>query len=259
MLNDAIEVISKSLKNDSRVQAIFLKGSFGRGEEDEHSDIDLYCLVEEADVKEFLNDRLRHLQVYGDLLFHEDIFIIAPQIIAVYENLVHVDLFTVTENTYINKDYMKVLYDPENRLKKFEDAQHLNLSAVGFQDAVEYVAWFLFQYKKAAARGNDIWSVHMLQYVMNHLARVLLHRHKPGRAQLGAKTLESSLPSDVMELVRTVYEHMTPSGHGKAVQLICGLLVEMEEWIFTTTSNPATIKPLWDRMIQTYLKEDNHV
>lgn len=46
VLNDALEVLSTSLKQDKRVQAIFVKGSVGRGEQDEHSDLDLYCLVE---------------------------------------------------------------------------------------------------------------------------------------------------------------------------------------------------------------------
>ncbi len=95
MLNEAIETIVASLKKDDRVRAIFLKGSFGRGEEDEHSDIDLYCLVEDSEVDDFLKNRLRHLQSYGDLLFHDDIFIVAQQILAVYENMIHVDLFTV--------------------------------------------------------------------------------------------------------------------------------------------------------------------
>lgn len=252
MLNEAIGTITDSLKKDERVRAIFLKGSFGRGEEDEHSDIDLYCLVDQQNLDSFLKDRLRHLQTYGNFLFHEDIFIIAPQIIAVYDNQVHVDLFTVTEDTYINKDYMKILYDPENRLQKYVGTQSLQLSASEFQDVFEYVAWFLFQYKKSAARGNDVWSVNMLNHVMNHLARVLLHRYNPGRAQLGSKALESSLPNDVMEKVRSIYERMTPSGHGKAARLICLLLKELEEWAFEEATDPMTIKPLWDRMIQTF-------
>ncbi|MFC4409054.1 nucleotidyltransferase domain-containing protein [Chungangia koreensis] len=252
MLNEAIVKITESLKTDERVRAIFLKGSFGRGEEDEYSDIDLYCLVDETDVDEFLKDRLRHLKEYGEFLFHEDIFIVAPQIIAVYENLVHVDLFTVTEKTYINKDYMKVLNDPENRLQKFEGTQNLKLSGPEFQDAIEYVAWFLFQYKKSADRGNDVWSVNMLHHVTTHLARVLLHRYNPSRAQLGLKALETSLPIEVMKKVRSIFEHMTPSGHGEAARLIVVLLKELDEWAFTEAADPQTIRPLWDRMIQTF-------
>lgn len=250
MLSEAINTITASLKTDERVRAIFLKGSFGRGEEDAHSDIDLYCLVNETDFDEFLKDRLRHLKEYGEFLFHEDIFIVAPQIIAVYENLVHVDLFTVTDKTYINKDFMKILYDPENRLQKFKVTQNLNLSGPEFQDAIEYVAWFLFQYKKSADRGNDVWSLNMLHHVTTHLARVLLHRYNPARAQLGLKALETSLPIEVMMKVRTIFEHMNPSKHGEAARQIAKLMQELEEWVFTEATDPKSIKPLWDRMIQ---------
>lgn len=123
VIDDAVEVIVNSLRMNKRIQAIFLKGSMGRGEQDEHSDIDLYCLVNEEDEEDFLLSRLQHLKSYKQLLFYDEIFIVAPQILAVYENLVHVDLFTVTENTYIEKDFIKVLYDPNCKMEKYKQSQ----------------------------------------------------------------------------------------------------------------------------------------
>jgi predicted nucleotidyltransferase len=252
ILNDVIEVILNSLKQDNRVQAVFLKGSVGRGEQDEHSDIDLYCLVNEEDAEEFLQNRVQHLEAYNKLFFYDDIFIVAHQIIAVYENLVHVDMYTVTERTYIEKDFMKVLFDPQNKLDKFTQNQNLKLSDQEFQDAVDDVAWFLFQYKKSSGRGNDIWSVNMLHHVMTHLSRVLLHRYNPNRAQLGMKTSESSLPEAVVHIIKQVYENITPKNHKHAVQFICELLSSETEWVFSRVSDPDKIKPLWDRMISSF-------
>ncbi|WP_230503201.1 nucleotidyltransferase domain-containing protein [Sutcliffiella rhizosphaerae] len=40
---NAVHAITESLKQDKRVQAIFLIGSMGREEYDEYSDVDLYC------------------------------------------------------------------------------------------------------------------------------------------------------------------------------------------------------------------------
>ncbi|MYL61437.1 nucleotidyltransferase domain-containing protein, partial [Virgibacillus halodenitrificans] len=97
---DAVEKITESLKADPLVKAVFLKGSMGRAEHDEHSDIDLYCLVDQKDEALFLEKRLMYLKAYQDILFWDDIFIIAPQIIAVYNNLLHLDLFTVTEQSF---------------------------------------------------------------------------------------------------------------------------------------------------------------
>ena len=100
----AVEKITASLKKDPLVKAIFLKGSMGRGEHDEHSDVDLYCLVNEEDKKEFLANRVEHLRAYRDIILMDDIFIVAPQIIAVFDDLLHIDLFTVTKESFVGGD-----------------------------------------------------------------------------------------------------------------------------------------------------------
>ena len=109
----------------------------------------------------------------------------APQILAVYENLVHVDLFTVTEHTYIEKDYIKVLYDPYNKLDKFKQKQNLKLSKAEFQDAVDDIAWFLFQYKTSSARGNELWSVTMLHHVMTHFFKSVTAQIQSKQSTIG--------------------------------------------------------------------------
>ncbi|WP_052158894.1 nucleotidyltransferase domain-containing protein [Halobacillus sp. BBL2006] len=114
--------ITESLKRDNRVKSVFLKGSMGRDENDEYSDIDLYCLVEEKHLESFLKDRKKHVEVYREIIF----------------------------------------YDPENHMEKFKDRQQLRLSEQEYIDAVDDVAFFLLQYKKAADRGNDIWAVKVL-------------------------------------------------------------------------------------------------
>ncbi|WP_251027925.1 nucleotidyltransferase domain-containing protein [Bacillus sp. ISL-41] len=248
-LEDALEVLASSLKQDSRVQAIFVKGSIGRGEQDEFSDLDLYCLVDEKELDDFLKSRIKHLESYGKLLFHDDIFIIAPQILAVYENMLHVDLFTVTEETFIEKDYFKIIHDPHYRLEKYKASQSLRLSSGEYQDAVDDIAWFLYQYKKSSARGNDLWSVNLLNHVMAHLARVLLHRYKPERAQLGMKTVKNSLPDAVIKRVLAIQENITPQKHQNAAVYLRDLLDREEDWIFRELSNPEKIKPLWDKVI----------
>src|SRR5699024_11390049 len=144
--DEAVKIISQSLMKDKRVKAIFLKGSMGRGEYDEYSDVDLYCLVDEKNEKAFLKQRLKHLESYRKILFYEDFFIIAPQIIAVFDNLLHVDLFTVTDKNFTEKDFFRVLYDPEDRLSKFQSSQNLLLSKEEFTGCAYDIAWYLFQY-----------------------------------------------------------------------------------------------------------------
>ncbi len=227
----AVEKVLESLKKDHSVRSVFLKGSMGRKEHDEHSDVDLYCLVAEGEENEFLTRRLDHLKAYKDLIFHDDIFIIAPQIIAIYEDWLHIDLFTVTEKTFQEKDFFTVLYDPDDLMGKYQSTQNLTLSEEQFIENVLDAAWFLFQHEKAAARGNDTWAVEMLRHCMRNVTTILLSRYAKERAVLGLKTIHRDLPQDLQDRVVEIYEEMTPSRHGEAARKIASLLESEFDWI----------------------------
>lgn len=246
----ALEKICASLKQDSSVKAIFVKGSIGRNEHDEHSDIDLYCLVNQELEKQFLASRKTHLQAYRPIIFDDDIFIIAPQLIAVFDDFLHIDLFTVTLESFPQKDYFRVLYDPEDLLAQFKSLQTLELTEEEFGDAVIDVAWFLFQYKKASARGNDIWAARMLTSVLDHLARVLLYKYAPHRAQLGVKTLEKSLPQPLFEKLKEIFGQATPYEHRAAVAGISELVSSEMEWLLAALPEDANSKLLLQRMVE---------
>ncbi|MFS0690157.1 nucleotidyltransferase domain-containing protein [Sporosarcina sp. 179-K 8C2 HS] len=252
----AVEKITASLEKDPLVQAVFLKGSMGRGEHDEHSDVDLYCFVNEEGKKKFLANRVEHLRAYRDIILMDDIFIVAPQIIAVFDDLLHIDLFTVTKESFVGGDHFKVLYDPNRLMDEFVETQGLTLSENEYRDNVMDVGWFLYQYSQSAARGNDIWSVRMLTNVVYHLGRVLLHRYAPERAKLGLKTIENSLPDSVVSELTKILEFITPEKHAKAVVLISRLLDREYEWIRLQWSEESQQMRFVRRMIDKYV-EDN--
>ncbi|MBB4822947.1 putative nucleotidyltransferase [Sporosarcina luteola] len=245
----AVQAICESLKKDTHVEAVFLKGSMGRGEHDEHSDIDMYCMVKQGEEEGFLARRLDHLRAYREVIFEDDIYIVAPQLIAVFDNLLHIDLFTVTKESFPGHDHFTVLYDPQKNMKEFVDTQGLSLAKEEYRDDVMDIAWFLFQYRKSAARGNDIWSVRMLTNVVHHLARALLHRYTPDRAQLGLKTVSQSLPEDKTRDVLLIHEKITPSHHEEAARLISVLLEREYEWIHTQLQEETQTVDFLRRMI----------
>lgn len=251
ILEEAVDTVVSSLTKDEYVQAIFLKGSMGRNEHDEFSDIDLYCLVNAEDLDLFLPNRMRHIRAYKELLFYDEIFIVAPQILAVYENLVHLDLFTVTEENYVAKDFIKVLHDPDGRLAPLAAKQNLALEPAEFQDAVDDAVWFLYQYHAASRRGNDLWSIQTLHNAMTNLSKALLHKFKPERAQLGMKDMERFLPEEPLAAVKRIYAHMTPEHHKQACRFMVDLMLREEAWIFAHVPFPLKIKPLWDAMKKT--------
>lgn len=239
---EAVRKIQESLMKDPLVQAIFLKGSMGRGEHDEYSDVDLYCLVREEDEKEFLSARMDHLKSYRDIDYYDEVFIIAPQLIVVYDNRLHLDLFTVTQRSFSEKDYFKVVYDPDQILDTYKGTQYLSISDKEFANHAFDVSWFLYRYEKAHARGTDLYAIIMIQHVLEHLSKVLLHRYCPERTLLGMKTIEKSLPDSIILSLREIYQNITPDLHSKAVQLIIELLKKEKDWIYDQleTSDQAT-------------------
>ena len=245
ILEEAVETLVASLKQDDLVQAIFLKGSMGRNEHDDYSDIDLYCLVDEEALAEFLPRRLNHIRAYKELLYFDDIHIIAPQILAVYENFVHLDLFTVTEESYVAKDYIKVLYDPEDRLDSVLHQHNLALDESDLQDAWEDTVWFMYQYYFSAKRGNDLWSIQMLNQVIGHFSKLLLHIYFAERAQLGMKTLERSLPAEPLKKLRHIYRHLNVEEHQMAARQLFDFIGDEEAAIAESVPEPEAILPLW--------------
>lgn len=246
----AIEQLTDRLKQDPAVEAIFLKGSFGRGEEDFHSDLDLYCLVAEGTVSEFLPRRLAHLEAYRPVIWHDDIFIVAPQMIAVYDDLLHVDLFTVTTASLNQKDAIRVLYDPKNQLAPFIEETSLTLSQQEFEDEAIDAVWFYFQYQKAAARGNGLWAVEMLRSALTKFAKVLLHHYLPERAQLGLKTIPDYLPDDQRVPFEAVYDVLVPATHQEAGRRYVALLEQERSFLQMTLQNQPETLVLLDRLLR---------
>lgn len=246
----AIEQLVARLKQDPAVEAIFLKGSFGRGEEDVYSDIDLYCLVSEERMAKFLTRRLTHLSVYRPIIWKDDIFIVAPQLIVVYDDLLHVDLFTVTRESLNHSDTIRVLYDPNRQLDAYVETSSL---ALGTQEAADEAidsVWFLFQYQKAAGRGNGLWAVEMLRSALIKFAKVLLHRYVPDRAQLGLKTIPGSLPETPRMRLEAIYAVLVPDTHTEAVRLYREfLLAERSHLKQMLIDHPETLQ-LLDRLLE---------
>ncbi|KGP92303.1 DNA polymerase III subunit beta [Pontibacillus chungwhensis BH030062] len=240
----AVKKIVESLKGETCVQSLFLKGSMGRNEHDEHSDIDLYCLVDEEEEASFLTRRVDHLKAYKELFFYEDIFIIAPQVLGVYEDGIHIDLFTVTNKTIQEKDYFRVLYDRDGVMDNYVSTQNLTLPIEEGRDNADDVVWFLFQYTKAKARGNDIWATEMLRHCVRYLGNLLLYRYAKDRSLLGIKAVQSDLPPEQKNQLLEIYEHITPSSHQEAVKNIIRLIDEEFEWHASQFEVPSQTKKL---------------
>lgn len=240
---EAIQLITERLKQDEAVQAIFMKGSFGRGEADDHSDIDLYVMVHPDEEASFLSRRLEHLNAYRPILLKDEIHIVAPQLIVVFDDFLHLDLFTVTQDTLNHQDSIHVIYDPQQRLARH--ATSLQLDEAAISDHAFDTVWFFFQYTKSRNRGNDIWATEMLRQGMVHFAYVLAAHHTPDRASLGLKDV--SQRNDIN--LGFFYEQLTPTNHEKAARFYIERLKE-EHPFFQSLSGYNVFGPFMEQLLQ---------
>ncbi|WP_285396479.1 nucleotidyltransferase domain-containing protein [Lysinibacillus sp. fls2-241-R2A-57] len=247
-LDHVVEVLLESLKDDQYIEAVFLRGSMARDEHDEFSDIDMYCVVKEENIEVFLPNRNKHIKTYKQTLFIDDIYIIAPQLLVVYEDMIHIDLFTVTPTEISNKDAIKVLFDPNGILTSKQRNTTLSLSPLEFQDAVDDTVWYLYQYYLSAKRGNAIWCVHLLRHSLEHFAKVLLHKYCPERASLGLKALHHSLPPDRLDEFVDIMNCMSLVTYEVAVKKLVNAFHNESSWIFDNVPDQEEIKPLWEKI-----------
>ncbi|MFN3633513.1 MULTISPECIES: nucleotidyltransferase domain-containing protein [Exiguobacterium] len=241
--HDAIRIITERLKHDEAVQAIFMKGSFGRGEADEHSDIDLYVMVHPDEETSFLSRRLEHVTAYRPILLKDEIHIVAPQLIAVFDDFLHLDLFTVTQETLNHQDSIHVIYDPQQRLARHVTSLQLDEAAIS--DHAFDTVWFFFQYTKSRNRGNAMWATEMLRQGMVHFAYVLAAHHTPARASLGLKDVTQRQEIDL----RSFYDHLTPTSHEKAAHIYLERL-QAEQPFFASLSGYNVFGPFMEQLIQ---------
>ncbi len=208
----------------------------------------MYCVVQEEHVETFLANRIQHIETYKKTLFVDDIYIIAPQLIAVYEDMISIDLFTVTPATIVNKDAIKVLFDPNGMLLPYQERTTLALESHELQDAVDDTVWYLFQYYRSAKRGNHIWCVHLLQHVFINFSKVLLHKYSPERAQLGLKTVDKTLPSNLVQEIEDIFNTISITTHTIALEKLVKFINRETEWIFQAVDDRHTIEPFWERL-----------
>ena len=72
--NNFLEALQPLLDEDTRIRAAWLEGSFGRGEQDRYSDIDLHLLVDKAALESFRAEAQAWLSAIRPLVLYKLLF-----------------------------------------------------------------------------------------------------------------------------------------------------------------------------------------
>lgn len=232
----AVDQILPKLKGINSVVAIFLKGSIARDENDEYSDLDLYVMLKKGiQIEEVYDEVIHSLENYQKLLFYELVEIICPQIVGVFEDMLHIDCYLVHEDDYPKTDDIKILYDPNDILKDYK-TEDLALTPAMFNEVALDSCWFIYQYDHIVKRGQHLWTCQMIDKALIDTIKVLLYRYYPQKAVLGKKAAHH-LPSGIYYELIAINDLNNSKDHEIAVSKFMNLyrdyVVEIveEQWV----------------------------
>lgn len=193
---EAVEKVQKAILKDPFADAIFLKGSIGRGDDDEYSDVDMYVLVSLDNKAKFLNKRLDYLKSYKPLLYYSHENFVTEQIVAIFEDGLHFDLYTVTKDTKLPKDEIKVLYDKNNVFKDYSSS----IEPVSDETLIKIFDNISYDYTEIYAaykRNNMLWVLRLLSHAMGDLTILIRSLFDSQYAMLGFKKINKIIPENL--------------------------------------------------------------
>lgn len=230
---DAVEKVSRAILDGGLCQAILLKGSLARGEEDAYSDVDLYAVVKEKCLDLFLSRRQEYLAAYLPTVMVQEVNFVAPQLVAIYEDGLHFDLYAVTADTLSPKDVVKAVYDPENLCQSCceENPAGSGLSPEALAGLFEDALYYFVEADSAYHRKNYPWTARILSGALSNSAKLLRWIYDREHAEWGLKGINHVLPSEQYQWLLVASEHLNCPGFQTANNYILKTLEFVAERI----------------------------
>lgn len=238
---DSINVIREVLSKDDNVKAIFLKGSLARDSFDEYSDVDLYCMVEENEFQTFLSKRVKYLEHYRPLIFWQEVNYVGQQIVGVFDNGLHFDLYTVTPDSLHKTDEIKILYDPQELLSNYK-SENLEISEEEFVEYFNEISFAILELEAAYKRHDLIWASRLGSHISGYVAMILRYIYDFENARLGFKRLNTKLDKEIYKKLMEGMEFLGPSSVLHGVSLLLEMVNEIIDTLPKETSNKINLK-----------------
>ncbi|MCL2170152.1 MAG: hypothetical protein FWB74_09040 [Defluviitaleaceae bacterium] len=198
---DAIEAVKNAISAEGLADALFLKGSIAKGTDDDWSDVDFYAAVSPENFDAFLARRIHYIEAYKPLIYWSNVNHVGPQIVGVFEDGLHFDLYTVPTGAIPQTGEIKPLYDPAGILASYSTAP-LSVTSEEIIRAIHSFTFVLVEFEAAFHRGDTIWATRLSHALLGELSIVLRHLHDPQNAQLGLKGIHKVIPKDMTEILK---------------------------------------------------------
>ena len=212
----AIEAICKTIIGDKNVEAIFVQGELAEEYFDEHSIIDLYLVVERSKMDYVLDMRYEYLESYKQIIHHFFVFFSCPQIVAIYEDGLRINLYISTLENLQVYGKMVIIYDPKNVLDNFPCKNYSLLP----KEAGEYFNTFnytLLDFISAYLRNDIPYAFRLASHLFSDISTIFRIISDPNNAKLGLKGLYKVLDRDLKE---KIYEIMKEFSYDNLLQTV---------------------------------------
>lgn len=245
---EAIRAISNRIMEDNLCDAILLKGSIGRGDDDEYSDVDMYLIVSPENMDAVLLKRYEYLSAYKEIIFLEDVNFGLPQKVAIYVDALHVDLYVARREQIEHADPIKVWYDP----KGLFDGYAYHRADMAESEIAGYFSEVLYCFVEADTaykRKNYAWAAKIMGSAIAETAILLRYPYDKKYTFLGLKKINEIIPPGQYQLLEDAYSYL---GKDSFVRLNDCLICALEEFIAHSNDS---LKDKLDMRLFAWVKE----
>ena len=203
----------EACRNDDRIVAAFLAGSFARGEADQHSDLDLCVVAADGAFEQVVGDRDRLTSMLGDVLFLED-FGNQVLVFAILANGTDIELHVVRQRELgeIRAGPHRVLVDDHGVLEGVTFPLPDHDRTLQTEELRNVVTWFwhdLSHFAAAIERHQLWWAAGQLEQLRGYCVRLARIDHG---AEVMAEEpywkLDAEMPTTSLEPLRSTFVPM---------------------------------------------------
>ena len=206
---DSIKKISDAILSGGLAEAVFLKGSIARGEDDDYSDVDLYVVVAEENFDAFLTRRIKYLEHYRPLINWVEVNFVGPQIVGIFDDALHFDLYAVKPDAIPQTGAMKVIHDPNDLLNNYQN-EPLSLTDAELTRWINNFTYLLTEIEAAYMRGDSLRLVTLFHHEYEVISLLTRHIYDPANSKLGNKSLFKVIPDELHQELLSILELATP-------------------------------------------------
>jgi predicted nucleotidyltransferase len=221
-----IKFLVDNLKDRPGIKALYLKGSLASGTGDVYSDVDFYCLVAPSYYEELLSIRESFLVSYMPIIYMSHVNFLHPQIVAIYDNNLHLDFYTTQDFDEVGKDDIKILYDETNQLHHYKKQSRRDTPDV-IIDHMSDVIYTFHELDIAIKREDHLWAMRLTSHILADISLVLCtiyDRHKP---VLHMKGVYHLIPDQIRVMIDSIINNMTIENRNTCINHIINLVDEV--------------------------------